>query len=191
MNARWERSLGGAAEVQAQAVRAALPRLETSRLTLRAPEPGDFDAYAEILTTGRGVHIGGPFSRKAAWLDFCSVVANWVLHGIGLWTIEMRDTGIIQGFVLICLEYGDPEPELGFLLLEEAEGKGIAREAAEAARDHALNTLGWDSIASFIAAGNTRSKQLVERMGAKLQTDGMLPGEPTLVYRHIKQEELA
>ncbi len=85
---------------------------------------------------------------------------------------------------------GWPEREIGWTLwAAEAEGKGYAREAAVAARDHAFRDLGWDTAVSYIDPENTRSIALAERLGARRDDAARHPGdEPCLVYRHPKPE---
>lgn len=185
MTAPWEAAPTGPAAAIAGGVAAAVPELETARLRLRAPRLADFDAYARIAGSERGAFIGGPMTREAAFLDFAEMVAGWMLRGHGLWTVERRDDGALLGFLPLGFETGDPEAELGFLFLAEAEGRGYAREAAEAARGFAFDRLGWTTVVSFIDPGNARSIRLAERLGARLDPQTV---DGALVYRHERQE---
>jgi RimJ/RimL family protein N-acetyltransferase len=168
MTAPWEAGPSGAAAAIARQVAAAVPELTTPRLRLRAPRLADFDVYARIATTERGRYIGGPVSRDEAFADFAEMVAGWMLRGHGLWAVERLADGALLGFVPLGYETGDPEAELGFLFLAEAEGQGYAREAAEAARGFAFDRLGWTTVVSFIDPANLRSVRLAERLGARL-----------------------
>lgn len=171
-------------------VGAMIPTLSTTRLTLRGPALADFDIYAEILMSPRAEFIGGPFTRKGAWLDFCQETASWQLRGYGGFT-AFRDDQIL-GFVGLHLEYGDPERELGWVFTPEAEGHGYAHEAAHAVRDFAYDQLGWTTLVSYIAPGNTRSIRLAERMGAVHDKTAKRPEDfpDVLVYRHPAPEKL-
>lgn len=171
----------GAAAVFALQLQSQLPTFATERLILRAPKVEDFEAYADIMCSARGQHMGGPFSREDAWADFCNATANWILHGHGLWTIAYA--GEVAGFAVLGFEPGDQEPELGFFLLERFEGRGIAFEAACAVRDHAFDTLGWTTLVSYVAPANARSARLAQRLGA-LQA-GTLDGSD--IYRYEAQ----
>jgi RimJ/RimL family protein N-acetyltransferase len=181
----WEQPPAGAAAALAARVAGAVPVLETARLRLRAPRLADFAGYAEIATTERGVHFGGPMTRRDAWLDFCQLAAGWLLRGHGTWALERRFDGALLGFLTLNHEFGDPEPELGFLLLAEAEGQGYAREAAEATRDFAFDRLGWPSVVSYIDPANARSIRLAERLGARREG----PVDDVLVFRHAPTED--
>lgn len=159
-------------------VQAALPRIVTDRLVLRAPVLADFPAYAAILTSDRAVHVGGPLTMDEAWDDFCRLTAIWVLRGHGLWSVEAQ--GRLVGFVLIGLEPGDHEPELGWFLTAGAEGQGYATEAARAARDHGFAALGLTTLASYIDPKNAASARVAQRLGAR--ADGAVEG--STVWRH-------
>lgn len=179
----WEAAPAGPAASLAAAISAPIPAITTTRLRLRAPRIVDFEAYSAITTSARGAHIGGPFTREEAWLDFSQLVSGWLLRGFGLWAVErLADAGLV-GFVLLNHEFGDEEPELGFLLLADAEGKGFAFEAAQAARHFAFGILKWTAVVSYIDAANARAISLAERMGATV--DAALSGEDLLVYRHL------
>jgi RimJ/RimL family protein N-acetyltransferase len=173
-----EQPSSGVAGAFALMLQSQLPTLVTDRLILRAPKVEDFEAYAEILATERGQFMGGPFSREDAWADFSNATANWLLHGHGIWAI--CHSGGVVGFVLLGFEPGDEEPELGFMLREGFEGRGYATEAAQAARNHAFEGLGWTTLVSYIDPLNARSRRVAKRLGAK--ADGAVDG--STVYRY-------
>lgn len=163
-----------------------IPALETERLRLRAPKIEDFAAYAEILMSERAIYMDGPLDRHDAWLDFAQCVANWQLRGHGLWVIEAKDNGATLGFTLVCMEYGDQEPELGWFLRAEAEGKGYALEAVRAAKSHALAHFELPGLVSYIERKNSRSIRLAERVGGWPDENAAaaLDEEGVIVYRH-------
>ncbi len=173
---------GGGARI-ARKVAATIPEIVTPRLRLRAPVVEDFATYADIVLGPRGTHLAIS-TRPDAWLDFAQMVAGWVLRGHGVWTVEPRDGGAPLGFVLLGFDQEDPEPELGYLFTAEAEGRGIASEAAIAARDFAFDELGWTTLTSFVSAGNARSAALAERLGARLDGRVAEPDGEALVYRY-------
>ena len=118
---------------------ALVPRLTTARTMLRAVTPSDFPMYADIMAGPAGRFMGGPYARDEAWWDFAQLASGWLLHGHGGWAIERAADARHLGFVLLGLEPGDLEPELGFMLAPDAAGQGFAREAAEAVKAYALN----------------------------------------------------
>ena len=156
----------GAAAQAALAHRTSVPVLETERLTLRAPVMEDVTLWTKINQTGDSEFLGGPYSDADCYADFCVYTAGWMLHGHGLWSVERKDTGALIGFITFGLEWGDEEPELGYLFDQAAQGKGYAFEAAKAALDHALAIYGPGGVVSYISSGNAPSLRLAERLGA-------------------------
>lgn len=184
MTPHHERPGTGPTAARAAAMQALVPVIETRRLTLRAPRIEDFPVYFDIAGAPRSKGMGGPMSRGEAWADFVQVVATWYLRGHGGWTIEDRATAEILGFVIIGFEPGDREPELGYMLTAAAEGRGIATEAARAARDHGFGPFGLASMVSYVADDNVRSIRVAERLGAVLDVPADWDHADTLVYRH-------
>ena len=116
---------------------------------------------------------------------FCADHAQWDFYGCGALMIEDRATGACLGQVGINSGPLFPKQELGWFLYPQAEGQGIASEAALALRDWALQDLGLATLVSYVDAGNMRSRLLAERLGAVLDRDAARPDPGDLVYRHF------
>ncbi len=175
---------GPAADFAAR-LRDALPVLETERCILRAPVLEDAPAWIAIMVPDAEGHLGGPHEPEGAFREFAATVGTWLLRGHGLWTVTDR-AGAVLGFVLIGFEPGDRAPELGWLFLPEARGRGYAAEAAEAARVHALGRLGLPELVSYIDPSNAASRRLAERLGARRDGTVADPGSDAWaeVWRH-------
>jgi RimJ/RimL family protein N-acetyltransferase len=184
-----ERPATGPAADFAATLRAQLPVLTTARLTLRAPTIEDFPHYAEIAASPEGRYLTEDQTRDSAWLDFAQMTATWLLRGHGVWTVEARDSGNTLGFVLIGFEPGDHEPELGYLFLPAARGRGYAREAAEAVRAYAFETAGLSTLVSTVDPDNVASHRLAERLGATRDAAAEAAhGHAVHVWRHPRPE---
>jgi len=144
-----------------------IPQLETERLILNAPTLTDFDGYASIVTTERGIGIGGPLTREEAWLDLSQMVAGWIWRGYGALSIRSRDEGTYLGTIVVNHEHGDPEPELGWLLIREAEGMGVAYEAAVAMLQWAWSATELTTLVSYMDPANARAIALARRLGGQ------------------------
>jgi RimJ/RimL family protein N-acetyltransferase len=167
MTAPWLHPPQGAAAALTAACAGAVPRLTTPRLRLRAPTLADFPAYAQVFASDRARYMGGPFTEDAAFADFCQGVAGWILRGAGMWTVTRADGDAALGWVYLWQELGDPEPELGWVLAEAAEGQGYALEAARAVLPHAVDLFGPGGFVSYIDASNSRSANLARALGAR------------------------
>jgi RimJ/RimL family protein N-acetyltransferase len=160
------------------------PTLQTARLTLRAPQLTDFDHWAAFFASDRSVHEGGPKTRRAAWEAWASDVALWPLKGYGPFGVDDCETGAYLGEVGIYHGEGYPAPELGWFVVPQAEGKGVALEAARAVLRWVRATFDWAHITNIIDPANTRSIALGLRLGGVI--DATLPGiDPgDVVIRH-------
>lgn len=164
-----------------------LSPLQTPRLTLRAYERTDFDAYAALMTGPRAVHLGGPHSAQTAWNFFTNDAAAAQLSGFGCYTIVANDQP--AGFVGIIHPPSFPEPELGWGLYDGFEGRGIATEAAATVLDHMFATTDQASFVSYIAPENNPSAAVATRIGGCLDPQGRAPdGWSSQVYRHHRPE---
>lgn len=143
-----------------------IPRLETARLILRAPEARDFGAYAAFRASPRSVTVGGPFDRVQAHAQLTAIIGHWQLRGFGRWIVADRATDAALGIAGLHHPEDWPEPEIAWSLFDGAEGRGYATEAAIAARAYAYDVLDWTSVASIIMPTNTRSLAVAARLGA-------------------------
>lgn len=163
------------------------PSITTERLRLRHHRMGDFAPLGELFASERSRFMGGPIDRAELWRWIGSEVGSWSLQGFGSWGIETH-SGEFVGQVGINKPSHFPEIELGYLILPAFEGKGIAFEAAKAARDWAFEALNLETLVSYIDPANARSIALAKRLGGVIDPDGSLPdgetSEETVVYRH-------
>jgi len=159
------------------------PVLETERLTLRMPRFEDFAERVAFYASERSVWEGGPYTKEQAWRIFASEVGQWPLMGFGPFSVDDRVTGEYLGEVGIYQPPNFPEPELGWFVVDAAEGRGIAAEAARAVMVWTRKAFGWDYIDNYIDPGNARSIALGLRIGGvKVDAPGADPTD--VVIRH-------
>lgn len=166
---------------------AGTPVLETERLILRAPVASDWPAFYAFMQSERSQHVRiGLASEALAWRAFGHIIGHWVLRGWGNFVITDRATGAALGACGPWFPATWPEREIGWSIwAAEAEGQGIAYEAARAAQAHVFDVLGWDSAVSYIDPANTRSAALAQRLGCVMdaQTADVM-GYTATVWRH-------
>lgn len=152
--------------------------LRTERLVLRRWQPED---EAEMTRINREPEVGRYLNRPvddAAVAAFHGVmVGHWEAHGYGPWAIESLEPGLegrFLGFAGLAhvppfLAAAGPAPELGWRLDPAHWGRGLATEAALAARDDALGRLGLPEIVSIIHPQNVRSQRVAAKLGMTRQ----------------------
>lgn len=163
------------------------PSLETERLILRGFKPEDEAPFMAYFTSARAAFTGGPLEPGRAWRHFGTMIGHWVQRGFGMFAVTLKGEDRAVGMVGHWYPINWAEQEIGWIMFDaEHEGKGIAHEAALAARAHAYGPLGWNTAVSYIHPDNARSIALAERLGATLDPNAPLPDTDVvpLVYRH-------
>jgi ribosomal-protein-alanine N-acetyltransferase len=145
----------------------AIPVLTTARLTLRAPQLSDFEAFAAFRASDRARFVGGPNPRNEAWKQFSATAGQWILRGYGRWIVTETGSDAPLGVVGLHHPEDWPEPEIAWSMFDQGEGRGYAFEAALAARRFAYDTLGWRTAISLVDPANTRSAALAAKLGCR------------------------
>jgi len=168
------------------------PVIETQRLILRGPQPGDWEPWRAFAMSERAQYIGGPYTLGGAWRAAGHAAGHWVMRGFGSFIVTIKGDDTAIGMTGPWYPADWPEKEIGWTMWrDDLEGKGLMFEAACAARDYAFETLRWDTAVSYIDAPNTRSINLAERMGAWHDTKAktMDTDKEVLVYRHPRPNQ--
>ncbi|MGV1006368.1 MAG: GNAT family N-acetyltransferase [Candidatus Nanopelagicales bacterium] len=147
--------------------------LRTPRLILRPPVQADFPGFTRFAAEPVTMRsMGGTVGPDLAWRSMAAVAGSWSLLGFGMFSVIEAATGEWVGRVGPWRPGGEagnwPGNEIGWGLLLSATGKGYATEAAQAALDWAVETLGWREIVHCILPENTASIAVAERLGSRL-----------------------
>lgn len=146
-----------------------IPTVMTERLTLRAPEGGDFPLYRDFYADAEGSQFyGGPLTPALAWRKLAFDIGHWALRGFGMWTVVERASGNSVGGCGIVWPEGWPRHELTWWIAPVARRKGYALEASRAAIEWACATLGWDGVETHMNDENEAARALAERLGGKI-----------------------
>ena len=169
----------------------AIPTLETKRLILRAPGPQDHEVFAAFLGSDATQYIGGKRTEAQSWRYLCEVLGQWTMRGFGRWMVTLKADDTAIGLVGLHQPLDWPGQEVGWYIWA-GTGKGYAREAGQAARDYAYETLGWTTAISMIDMGNGPSVRVAEALGAVREDDYDFPDHgPVMVYRHPTPQEVS
>ncbi|MDA3845591.1 MAG: GNAT family N-acetyltransferase, partial [Vallitaleaceae bacterium] len=92
-------------------------------------------------------------------------------HGFGLWAVELKNGNNFIGDCGITMQNinGTLIPEIGYHINKQFTGNGYATEAAQACKDYAFNTLGFQKIYSYMKFTNLSSARVAEKNGMKLE----------------------
>ena len=144
------------------------PRLRTARFVLRqltrADAPALFPSFSDpamMLWWSRG-----PFASEAE-------LAEWLVPDSGWdegrsWAVAESDTGPAIAR-LAAMDRGDGITELGYLVVRDRRGEGIAREALAALIGHLVAAERRRRIYADTDPDNLPSNRLLERLGFTLE----------------------
>ncbi|MEM9343255.1 MAG: GNAT family N-acetyltransferase [Pseudomonadota bacterium] len=164
------------------------PVIQTARLTLRAPRIDDYPVWEAFYASDRARFIGGPGTPRDAWRAYGHIVGMWALCGCGSFVIADASDAP-RGMAGPWVPPYYREKEIGWTIWsDDAEGRGIAFEAATAARRFAYAELGWTTAVSYIDDGNDRSVALADRLGARRDDSAWTPKDDARTYRHPRPE---
>ncbi|BFG73788.1 GNAT family N-acetyltransferase [Paraburkholderia terrae] len=148
-----------------------LPFFASQRLALKPRTLADLD---DCIAMDRDPevtrHVDGPWHEPDAHRRFVvDRITRAYPDGLGYWSIFERDAlARFVGWVLLIPEDAHgPEVEIGWRLVREAWGRGIAGEAARIVVAHAFGTVGLESVVAGIAEGNVASQRVAQKLGMK------------------------
>jgi RimJ/RimL family protein N-acetyltransferase len=165
--------------------------LQTDRLVLRAPVPGDAETLAPMYADPevmRYVGDGRTLTRAETERSVRRMIERWEADGFGLFTTVRKEDGAVIGRVGLLVWNTDTwepttraqgaevptEVEVGYTLGRDFWGCGYATEAAGAVRDYALGRLGAERLIALIIHGNTASENVARKLGLGYERDIML-----------------
>lgn len=149
-----------------------IPTINTSRLTLRAFLPQDFEDYAALWAMPEVVRfVGGtPWDRSQSWSSFLRNSGHWQMTGFGMWAVEihgqrkpMGQVGFFYGGRNLGEDF-DQYPEAGWILHPDIQGLGYAREAVQAAHDWFDRVITGPMVCKLVPE-NTKSRSVADAMG--------------------------
>ena len=161
--------------------------LETERLVLRHLVMDDLD---ELFALYQDPEIRKYFPEGVLNYQDTKEELEWHMHRhprhpeLGLWATIHKETGKFIGRCGLCpmdIE-GKEEIEVAYMLDSQYWGQGLATEAARAILQYGFETVGLSRLISVINPTNIASARVAEKMGMRLELNGDVNGEPTLLY---------
>lgn len=151
-----------------------MPIITTERLELREMVPDDLDDLHAVLSDPVSMrHYPKPFDLEMtkAWIEWC--LHNYAEHGLGLWAVIHKREGRCIGDCGLTFQLVDgvQELEIGYHILRQYQGLGMATEAACACRDYVFNRLGKTRVISWMPPDHTASRRVAEKVGMRFEKE--------------------
>lgn len=165
--------------------------IETDRLVMRPPEPGDFeDLYGMWADEAVVRHVtGAALTREDVWARVLRSLGHWTALGFGHWIVRDRHSGAFigeVGFVNFMRGIGedfDNAPETGWMLARQAHRLGYASESLEAALRWA--DMRWPGVGTvcIISPDNVDSMKLAGKFAYRADRNVIYKNKEVTVLR--------
>ncbi|QUS55827.1 GNAT family N-acetyltransferase [Pseudovibrio brasiliensis] len=180
------------------------PRIETERLVLRKWESRDLEGLVEMNADPKVMEFfPAVMSRPDSERMFERLLLKQEKFGFGTPVVEERATGRFLGLCGLGVPtYPEPLPfdpcvEIGWRLIPDAWGRGVAQEAARIWLRFGFETLQLNEVVSFTSRINWRSEKVMLRLGMLRDASGDFdhpliedghPLKPHVLYRLSKDQ---
>ncbi|MFT5820809.1 MAG: ribosomal-protein-alanine N-acetyltransferase [Crocinitomix sp.] len=149
--------------------------IETERLILRpfilddiAPSNEmNLDARVSKFTGDGGIVGEAEIERRIKE----NVMGDYAKYGYGRWAVELKGGKKFIGFAGLKFMADLNEVDLGYRLLFDYWGKGLATEAAKACLDYGFNTLQLKRIIATVLPDNIGSVRVLEKVGMQYEKE--------------------
>ena len=143
--------------------------IDTSRLRLRPWAESDVPEFVRVTNTPAVMeYLGGVREPEEFHGGFLRARASQAGNGFCFWIVERLSDRALLGFCGLKRANVRPivgEIEIGWRLRADAWGQGYAQEAAAASLAWAWQNLSCPRVVAITAAGNAKSRRLMERLG--------------------------
>ncbi|HKH16782.1 MAG TPA: GNAT family N-acetyltransferase [Solirubrobacteraceae bacterium] len=164
----------------------AVQGFETARMRAEPIGPQHRDGLIALLGDPRvGATLGGVADPDAVDAQLAGMTARWERDGFGLYAFLDRCTGalVARGGVQRCHVGGRDEVEVGWTVVPERWGEGLATELGAASIEVAFGPLRLPDVVSFTLPDNRASRRVMEKLGFAYQHDMVYKGWPHVLYR--------
>jgi ribosomal-protein-alanine N-acetyltransferase len=163
-----------------------LDNLLTPRLRLTKMCADDLDDLTRMYRDPRVMAtLGGVRSalQTAEYLDHN--LAHWEQHGFGWWTARDALTGqfVGRGGVRHAMVDDRSEVEVGYGLMPEFWGRGLATELAQESVRVGFSELRLPDLVSFTMPTNSASRRVMEKAGFRYEREIVHANLPHVLYR--------
>ena len=156
-------------------------KLQTDRLHLRWLAPGDEDILLAVWNDpafmqnvgDRGVRT----TEEANEAMKGGPLKLYEDYGYGPFRVSLANTDEAIGLCGLFKRENLDDPDIGFALLPDHCGKGLAYEAAIAVTSHARDDLALPRMTAIVSAGNAPSIGLIEKLGLAFERMILMPGD--------------
>jgi len=159
--------------------------LQTERLLLREWIPECWTLFKPLVVDPRVIryiHQGGPWPDERIEKRVDQYIEYGRTRGWHLWPVIHRADSRLIGFCGFSDGF-PPDVEIGWRLLPEYWGQGLATEIARATLDHGFRTWDFPRVIAVAQTANRASIRVMEKIG--MTFDGSFDDRGVEVVRYV------
>jgi ribosomal-protein-alanine N-acetyltransferase len=166
---------------------------QTPRLLLCRMMAKDLDDLTRMHLDSRVMAtLGGVRTPEVTrdWME--RQLEHWRQYGFGLWLARERGTGrfVGRGGLHHVEIDGRDEIEVGYSLVPEFWGRGLATELARAIIDVAFTILDLPELVCFTLTTNFASQRVMQKAGFRFERELLYKELPHVLYRMRRGDEI-
>jgi RimJ/RimL family protein N-acetyltransferase len=170
--------------------------IETSRLRLQRWSDSHFDDFLLFMRDPKVIRYirPQPISDEKGAEHHARSLEEWEINGFGKRAVLEAATGDWLGFVELSLVgpgkgCREDDVEIGYFIIPERWGQGIATEAAIAVRDEAFRRVGLHELIGRSRVENTASARVMAKAGFRhVRSYTLEPGVTVDIHRISRDE---
>ena len=176
------------------------PILETERLVLRRVDNNDVNQVFSLRSNAETMkYIPRPLvTNNEEALAHIALLDSGIEKNEAInWAITFKGENKLLGIIgFYRTKFEDFRSEIGYMLLSENHGKGIASEAVEIAMKYGFNEMNLHSIEAVIDPRNSASERVLQKNGfikeGHFKENAFFNGEflDSVIYSKIKKADL-
>lgn len=126
-----------------------------------------------------------PRTREVARAAFERKLRHWERYGFGQWLFRDRSSGAMvgRGGPQHTSVSGRDEVEIGWAIVPERWGEGLATELAWASLEVAFGHLALEEVIAYTQVDNLASRRVMEKTGFVYERDLTVDAGPFVLYR--------
>ena len=146
--------------------------LETEHCLVRETTVDDVEEFYHIysepsITKFMEPLYENPEEERAYARDYIEKV--YAFYGFGIWTVVEKQSdgsaGEVIGRAGICYREGYEDPEMGFVIAKDKQGRGYATEVCRAILQYGHKELDFKRILAFVQPENGASLSVCDKLG--------------------------
>ena len=162
--------------------------IETPRLTGERVQESHLSLWRQIGSNPQVMAtLGGIWTLEKASQKIHWNCKQWKLYGHGQWTFCDRATGefVGRGGIRKVVVNDREEVELGYALMPQFWGRGLAVEIGEKALSIAFDRFNYPSVVCYTLTDNKRSQRVMEKIGFSFEGNVLIADKPHIFYRYL------